>query len=696
MQAFKKRAAAEADALPGLPAWEAELLWARGIRTPEAAEVFLHPSLDQLHDPFRMPGMVRAVKRIEEAVERREKILVYGDYDVDGICAVTVLLETLLEWGADADFRIPLRHSEGYGLNTQAVRDAAEAGVRLLITVDCGISNVTEVRLAKELGMDVIVTDHHEIPAELPPADAILDPLLGEYPFPRLCGAGVALKICHALLGPESMEEKLEIAALATVADIVPLQDENRVIVREGMLRLERTRRPGLRAMMENAKVTFPMHAEDIAFRLAPRLNAAGRLEDAALGVRLLRTKDPAEGKALADHLEENNRKRQAEEQKIIAGAMALLEKKADLRRDRAIVLDGEGWNPGLIGLAAGKLCERFHHPVVVLTCKEDGEATGSCRSVPGINIWEMLNRCGDLFVRFGGHAQAAGLTIRTEKIPEFRRRLNAAIRESCPDSCFVPEKEYDSEMALKEVTLETVEALEALEPTGFGNPAPVFLCRGAQVQTRRVGRDGSHLKLTLWEGDTVRDGIGFGLAYAAGPELRRADVLFRPTRNEFGGRISAQLQAEAIRPARGETEEDLRKDPDGFFLACLQEMAGLAANEKENHPETGILRPEHLLKERLEKVDPGDDALRKVYLALRGPEAESLEALAEAAGCSREQALLALTAFAQLELLTWDREPFRVRLFPVKKVAPAASPVVRYLRDIGCGPEMDREEGEA
>ena len=552
MQEFRKRYTGPVEPLPGLPPWECELLWARGINTPDKADKFLHPSLDDLHDPLLLRDMDKALSLIREAADQGKRIMVYGDYDVDGVCAVTIMLETLKQMGAVVGFRIPSRHEEGYGLHEQAVRETAEKQVGLLITVDCGISNVKEVRLARELGMQVIVTDHHELPEELPPADAVLNPLREGYPFQRLCGAGVALKICQALvrqgmLPPGSMENKLEIAALATVADIVPLVDENRVIVREGMLRMVRTPRPGLRALLANAGITGSVRSDDIGFRLGPRLNAAGRLGNASQGVALLTTGNPEKAKEIADVLEESNRSRQEMERQILREAEALLPSQADLPRDRALVLEGGEWNPGLIGLAAGKLCEKYYLPTIVLSRKGD-EAVGSCRSIPGVNIFRMLTACGDLLVRFGGHEQAAGLTIAAENIPAFRKRLNEVIREECGEECFHRVMEYDSRLTLDQVTLELIDQLEALEPTGCGNPAPVFLCRNASLQeARRVGKDGSHLKLTLLEEGTLRGGIGFGLGEKADRFPDRADVLFRPTRNEYNGRVSPQLQVQAM-----------------------------------------------------------------------------------------------------------------------------------------------------
>ena len=679
MQAFRKRFTGGGKPIPGLPEWESELLRARGIDTAEKAERFLHPSEADLHDPMAMQDMDKAVGLIRAAIARGEHITVYGDYDVDGVSAVTVLLETLLEEGAKADFRIPQRHQEGYGLNAQAVREIAEKS-SLLITVDCGISNVKEVRLAKELGMKVIVTDHHALPETLPEADATLNPLLGAYPFRRLCGAGVALKICQALQGMPGVEKRIEVAALATVCDIVQLADENRFIVREGLRRMGETRRPGLRALMEKAGVRPSVRAEDLGFRLGPRLNAAGRLEGAAQGVRLLMTRDPAEAEAIAAHLEENNRLRQETERRMIQEALADFDRQVDLTRDRAVILEGENWNSGVIGLVAGRLCERLHHPTVVLSVQGEN-AVGSCRSIPGVNIWEMLNRCGDLFVRFGGHEQAAGLTIPTEKIPAFRERLNRVIRESCDDRRFLPVKEYDAELPLKAATLETVDALADLEPTGCGNPPPVFLVRGAELQEgRRVGKDMSHLKLTLLEGGTLLGGIGFGLGDLADQNLRKVDVLFCPGRNEFNGRVSAQIAVQAMKPAEDSGAAEAEMSEEAFFLAGLQEMSRLAAKKTDCPGSAGILRPEHLLKERLEKVDPSKEALGVVYKALKTGDGSGPEEQTRDLGMPREQILFALAVFQELGFLTFTPAPLRVAWKPHGRNDLANSPLFRYV----------------
>ena len=336
---FIPRCHEDAPSFKDLPDWFSALLYARGIRTDEEAQKFLSPSLSDLHDPFLLPGMQETVELLRSAIAEEKTILVYGDYDADGVCAASILLETLHEEGAKLAYRIPSRHTEGYGLNADAVREIAQKA-QVLITVDCGVSNAEEVALAKELGLTVIVTDHHQPPEFLPDADVVMDPLLGDYPFPFLCGAGVALKICQALQGMPGVEKRLDLAAIATVADVVPLRDENRLIVREGLSRIAATTRPGLRALLESAGTQPPLTADDLAFRLAPRLNAAGRLGDAKLGVHLLLTPDPAKAKNIAAMLEEANRSRQRLEREMTSEALIQLDL-ASLAASHVVIVSG-------------------------------------------------------------------------------------------------------------------------------------------------------------------------------------------------------------------------------------------------------------------------------------------------------------------------------------------------------------------
>ena len=586
MLQFNRRGLDDPQPIGELPLWLSSILRNRGIDTPEKAERFLHPSLDQLHDPFLMQGMEKAVRIIREAIDRRDPIVIYGDYDVDGVCATSILLETLRELGAEPDFRIPSRHGEGYGLNETAVREMAESH-KLLITVDCGVTNHDEVALAQMLGMTVIVTDHHQLAATPSPANVVLNPLLGAYPFRRLCGASVALKLTQGLLGMEGVEKRLELAALATVADIVPLVDENRVIVREGLARMPDSPRPGLRALMQLSGVNPPVSAGHVGFRLAPRLNAGGRLEDAAQGVTLLTTHDVETAERIAMHLEQNNQQRQAIEQDITAQAIGQIAESVDFRDDLVIVVMGENWNSGVIGLAAGRICEKYHFPTIVLSRQGD-TAVGSCRSIPGVNIHAMLTTCKDLFQRFGGHEQAAGLTMDASLVPELRRRLSLAIRENCDLSCYIPSKEYDMALPLSAVTLETIDALDQLQPTGFGNPNPVLLTTRCHVQqARRVGKTRQHLKLSLLDGATLRDGIAFSMGDMAEEGLDTVDVLYAPERNEYMGRVTPQLQVQALRPAEGAAPIP---EETALFRGLLQEIDPLTANHSR------IRQPLHML----------------------------------------------------------------------------------------------------
>ncbi|MGN1020986.1 MAG: single-stranded-DNA-specific exonuclease RecJ [Aristaeellaceae bacterium] len=575
MLQFIRRGPSVSQPIGEHPLWLSTLLRSRGVDTPEKAERFLHPSLEQLNDPMLLQGMDKAVRLIRRAAQEGTPIIVYGDYDVDGVCATAILLETLRDMGAKAEFRIPSRHDEGYGLNCDAVRAMAEE-YRLLITVDCGVTNHEEVKLAQLLGMTVIVTDHHQLADTPSPADVVLNPLLGEYPFRRLCGAGVALKLTQALLGMDAVKKRIDLAALATVADLVPLIEENRVIVQAGLKAMADSPRPGMRALLAVSGVTPPVNAGQVAFRLAPRLNAGGRLEDASQGVLLLTTGDEMQAQQLAAYLEERNQQRQAIEQEITQAAIAAIPESVDFYDDRVIIIAGEGWNHGVIGLAAGRICERYHFPTIVLT-KQDGIAVGSCRSIPGVNIHAMLSTCRDLFIRFGGHEQAAGLTMEEKLIPELRRRLNLAIRENCDPACFIPAKEYDLALPLSQVNLELIDKMDLLQPTGYGNPAPVFLLRDGQVQLmRRVGKSRQHLKLSLLDGDSVRDGIAFSMGDLAESGMERVDAVFSPERNEFMGRVTAQLQVQAMRPAEGTAP---LPDAEALFRGLLQEIALLAAN---------------------------------------------------------------------------------------------------------------------
>ena len=511
----------------GLPERLLELLLDREIDTQEKIERYLHPKREDLLDPMLMQDMDKAVNVIRDAIEKHEEITVFGDYDVDGVTATAILLTYLRKQGAQVGFYIPDRHGEGYGLNIAAIEQIATHS-KLLITVDCGITCAAEVARAKELGMRVIVTDHHQLGPQIPECEAVLNPLLGHYPFRRLCGAGVAFKLVQAMGGTEAIEPLWELAALATIADIVPLMDENRVIVYYGLAAMAATQRPGLIALMESAGVDLQkVSSSDVAFRMAPRINAGGRLALASRGVQLLTTRRMDTAREIAEELNQDNIRRRELEIEIFQQADEMTRQQIDFMNERAIVVCGEGWNPGVIGLAASRLVEKYKWPTILLS--RDGDiCVGSARSIPGVNIHEAMRTCRDLFIRFGGHAQAAGLTIEAKNVPEFKRRLSEAIREQAAPEAFIPTEEYDLELELSEMTEAFVDAFSAMQPTGFGNPAPVFCVRGVHTtDVRTIGKDGAHLRMRLAQGSDMRSAIGFRMGDRAAnlPEVIEAII---------------------------------------------------------------------------------------------------------------------------------------------------------------------------
>lgn len=580
---FDERAAAALQPYDGVTA---RLLYARGIDSAAEADRFLHPSLSQLHDPMRMHGMARAVELLRQACEDRLPTVVYGDYDVDGICAASLLTLALRRFGVDAQTYTPLR-AQGYGLNEEAVRELA-GRYRVLVTVDLGITNHAEVRLAQNLGMRVIVTDHHGLGLEESPADAVMNPLLGDYPFRKLCGTGVAFKLAQALLGLDACEEYLDLAALATVADVVPLKDENRVLVALGLPVIASRKRPGMRALLHASGDPETVDADTLGFRLGPRLNAAGRLDDAGKGVRLMMTDDSCEAERLAAELDALNTERKSTEQRLVKAAMEAAQAH-DFLHERALIVRGEDWHVGVIGLAAGRLCTRYFCPTCVLS-EHEGILHGSLRSIPGVNIHHCLQQCDDLLLRYGGHEQAAGVTLESAKYEAFCTRLQEAVARS-DESCFVPVQEYDAELTLDACTAERVRELEQLAPFGCENPAPLFLGRELRVEERRaVGADGSHLKLTLRQGGRMMGGIAFGMGGRANGLPGSVDAVFRLTRNAFRGTVSTQLEIQAMRPVPKAQEQALRNaapEAEGagllnFLLDAFSKPAGKQESKAE------------------------------------------------------------------------------------------------------------------
>ena len=553
-----------------------ELLIDRGIDTKEKIEKYLHPKREDLYDPMLMQDMEQAIAVIRDAIGKGEAITVFGDYDVDGVTATAILLTYLRKQGAKVDFYIPDRHGEGYGLNIAAV-EQIESHSQLLITVDCGITCAKEVARAKELGMRVIVTDHHQLGTEMPQCEAVLNPLLGHYPFRRLCGAGVAFKLVQAMGGMEAVQPLWELAALATIADIVPLMDENRVIVYYGLEAMRTTQRPGLIALMESAGVEpQKVTSSDVAFRMAPRINAGGRLALASRGVELLTTRRMDAAREIAEELNQDNTKRRELELDIFQKADEMTRNEIDFMNERAVVICGEGWNPGVIGLAASRLVEKYKWPTVLLS--QDGDVcVGSARSIPGVNIHQAMSTCRDLFVRFGGHAQAAGLTIEKKNVPEFRMRLSKAIAAQTDAEVFIPTEEYDLELELSEMTEELVDAFSAMQPTGFGNPAPVFCVRGVHTtEIHTMGKDGAHLRMKLAQGSDMRNAIGFRMGERMNTLPEVVEAILSLSINVWQDRRSVQCelrQIQAYMPGRAFVSECQRQADriDGAMLDAVR-----------------------------------------------------------------------------------------------------------------------------
>ena len=507
------------------------LLTRRGVESSEAARAFLYPDAADLHDPMLLSGMSEAIARIRRAQDADETVCVYGDYDVDGVCATSILTLYFRALGLSCVHYIPDRHAEGYGLNDAAIEKIAQSAT-LLVTVDCGISCAHEVETAKALGLDVIVTDHHR-PGDILPDCTVINPLLNDYPFPYLCGAGVAFKLVAALGGLEEALSYVDLAALATVADLVTLTDENRVIVSLGLQRINREPRLGLRMMIERAALTGrDLSAGSIGFQIAPRINASGRLGDDRRAFTLLTTSDELEAAALADELEAENTRRRDEEKRVVAECEAMMAHYS-LLDHKIIVLCGGGWNSGVIGLAASRLVTEYHYPVILLA-ENDGVCVGSCRSIPAVDMFKTLSSCADLMTRFGGHRQAAGLAMPRENLETFIARLDEYLAENTQPDDYIPELEYDLSVPLDRISEDAVRLMERLQPTGWGNPAPVFLTRALIDSAKTVGRDGAHLQVQLEQNGARLQGVCFGQGALAGEIAgSERELLYAPSINE-------------------------------------------------------------------------------------------------------------------------------------------------------------------
>jgi len=527
----------------GLPPALCRVLLARGVATVEDARGFLNPDLSALHDPFLMKDMDKAVARLKEAIRSREPILIHGDFDADGVSATVLLVEGLDELGANVSYSVPDRMREGYGLNEERVRRAHDDGVKLIICVDNGISSHDEVALASELGMDVIVADHHEPRGDtLPPATAVLDPKRGDcsYPFRELAGVGVALKLYQGLTGEV---RGLDLVTLGTIADIVPLTDENRVLVRIGLEEMNARRRTGIEQLIAVSGLRKTvLSAHNVAFQLAPRINAAGRIATAHAGVQLFLTNSVQVASEIASELDSENTRRRSIEQEIVEQADAVLSATFSPSQ-RAIVLADPRWHPGVIGIAASRIVKRYYRPTALIALGDE-VGKGSARSIEGFDIHAALGSCSDLLETFGGHQPAAGFTIKEERVEQFRDALNRVATDLIPEDKLVPELKIDTLVRLDEVDEKLMAEMDRLRPFGARNPRPVFASRRVEpVGTVSVIR-GTHIKFTVRQNDVWHAVIGFEMAdlETVVRDGDKFDIAFTPRVNRWGGRERIEL----------------------------------------------------------------------------------------------------------------------------------------------------------
>jgi single-stranded-DNA-specific exonuclease len=549
----------------------AQLLLNRDLKSPDAARRFLDAPLAGLHPPLSLPGLPDAVERLYRAVEAKKKVCVYGDYDADGVTGTAILLGLFQQLGAPVEFYVPHRLEEGYGLNIEALRQLATSGVQVVVTVDCGICSLDEADEAQRLGIELIVTDHHEMKDRLPAAACCVHPRLpgGSYPFGGLSGAGVAFKLAWALAvrhcGSEKVTDRLRnylldalcLATLGLVADVVPLADENRILVRAGLNRLREKPPLGIKALIESAKINpdGPIRSEDIGFKLAPRLNAAGRLGCARLVVEMLTTANPTRAREVADYLEGQNGQRQVLERKMVAQAKDLIERDG-LDGCSAVVLAHADWHPGVVGIVAGRMVEHVGRPVVLFALKDGSEiVTGSGRSVPGFELHEALKACDDLLVGHGGHAMAVGAKIRPKDIDAFRKRFQEYAAKHFPTAGPpAPRLRLDAEVPLSALTPGLLRDLDKLEPYGADNPRPRFLAGGLEIvgDPRRIGKDERHLNFRVRQNGTSMRVVAWGMGDRLDELMsgdRKCCVAFTPRVNEWQGHRTIELEVVDFQP---------------------------------------------------------------------------------------------------------------------------------------------------
>jgi single-stranded-DNA-specific exonuclease len=534
----------------GLPPVVAKILARRGLDTPEKARHFLYPKIQELCDPFLLPSMKRSVELLVSAIREREPIMIFGDYDVDGITATALVYLVLNRLGAQVSYYLPNRLVEGYGLSEEGFLEAEKRGAKWVLSVDCGVTAAKEVAFGNSLGIKTIITDHHEPAAGgLPEAAAIVNPKLGDSGIgEELSGVGIAYKLAQALyfhLGQEEPEEHLDLVALGTLADIVPLSGENRILTRFGMQTLSRTNKPGLKSLALVAGLLGKeISAGQVAFVLAPRINAIGRLGNATDAIKLLTTRDEKTAGEIARFLDGENRRRRNLDEATLEEALEIVEKEVDLTSARALVLASDRWHPGVIGIVASRLVERFHRPTVMIAI-EGEEGKGSARSIPGFHLTEALRLCEGHLIRYGGHKYAAGLSIARAEIEPFRNKLCEVSRQLLTDEDLIPKIEVDAEIGLEDVDEKLVDTLELFAPFGPANTRPVFVSRRLELAGDPIVVGNNHLKFRVRQYDRVLDAIGFGMGNRALPLARagRADLAYTLEFNEWNSQRRIQLR---------------------------------------------------------------------------------------------------------------------------------------------------------
>ena len=530
----------------------AKILVNRNLTKKEDIDLFLKPTRHDFHNPYLMPDMALAVDRIIKAINNKERILIYGDYDVDGITSITVVKNFLLERGANVAQYIPNRLNEGYGLNKEAIKKIADEGVNLIITVDCGISGIEEVDYANSLGLEVIVTDHHEVGEVLPNAIAVVDAKRKDstYPFRELAGVGVGFKLIQAIAQRLELEEKeylkyLDIVCIGTISDIVPLVDENRVIAKLGLKLVEVTKNVGLKALLE-ASGYKKIDSFTVSFGLAPRINACGRMGKEKEALNLFLTQDENEAKKIALRLNEYNKERQDIEKRIYEDAINKIEKSE--KNKQVLVLGSENWHHGVIGIVASKITDLYFKPSILI-CFEEDEGKGSGRSIPGFDLYESLTNCSENLEKFGGHSMAVGVTLKKENFEKFKEEFEKYAQNS--NICdIIPIIKIDEEITLEDINIKAVEELNMLEPFGDANKMPLFMYKNLKIHSIRTLSEGKHIKLTLKDNHFIMDSIGFNLGHLA-EEYQigdKVDVVGSLEINRFNGRESVQINLKDLR----------------------------------------------------------------------------------------------------------------------------------------------------